>query len=113
MALITSAPETITGVCTSIFTSPPLAENEEVRVNIIITFGLPTVKAIYSNEEAQIAGLSTIKPYGVYFGPYVDSTLDSVVFKCSFMDATYTATEFTGVGNEITFTKDEEGGGTD
>lgn len=106
MALITSAPNTITGVLTQIFLSPAFGDEETPRVNWVINFELPTVKAIYTDEESQIADLSTIKPYGVFFKPYENNS-EEIELKCSFMGATYTAEDPDGtIGEEITFTKD-------
>ena len=105
MALITSAPATISGTLVQIFLSPPFGV-EESRVNWVVQFELPTVKAIYSDEEDQIADFSTVHPYGVYFKPYVNGDSE-VELKCAFMGATYTATDPDGtIGETITFSKD-------
>ena len=112
MALITTAPETISGKITAIFKSvAQLSEEKETfdasietaakaaemfmseRINLVINFtdsdGKPIygVKAVYTDEDDQIAALSTQKAYGVFFKPVLDS--GSAVLTAEFMGTTY------------------------
>lgn len=56
------------GKIIQIFTSPALTADEETdRINVVVQFNKETTKAIYTDEEDEIAGLTTQKGYGVYF----------------------------------------------
>ena len=107
MALITEAPATLTGTITALFSSVPQL-SETSRTNITVEFDAARVFAIYTDEEDQIAALSTQKYYCAFMGPVVNDD-DEYVLKVSYLGATYTcelAVASTALGLEITFTKD-------
>lgn len=93
MALITTAPETISGKITAIFKSVAQLSEDAERINLVINFtdsnGKPIygVKAVYTDEDDQIAALSTQKTYGVFFKPVLSS--GSAVLTAEFMGTTY------------------------
>ena len=59
---------TVYGKIVQIFTSPALTADEETdRINVVVKFDKETTKAIYTDEENEIQGLTTQKGYGVYF----------------------------------------------
>lgn len=106
MALITSAPATLTGTITGLFSSVPQL-SETSRTNITVEFDAARVLAIYTNEADQIEALSTQKDYCVFMGPVVND--NKYVLKVAYLDATYTcelAVATAALGLEITFTKD-------
>lgn len=108
MALITSAPATLTGTITALFSSVP-QPSKTSRTNITVEFDASRVFAIYTDEEGQIAALSTQKDYCVFMDPVVNDD-EEYVLKVSFLGATYTcelAVASAALGLEITFTKDE------
>ena len=93
MALITTAPETISGKISAIFKSVAQLSEQTDRINLVVDFtdanGKPIygVKAFYTDEDDQIAALSTQKAYGVYFSPVIDT--GSAVLTAEFMGETY------------------------
>ena len=102
MALITTAPETLTATIISIFSSDKLLSTEEGdRTNIVVAFEVDGVKAVYTDEENDIPALITQKEYGVYFG------VGESALTCEYMGEIYTGTiETLAVGEEITFKKE-------
>ena len=102
MALITTAPDTLTATIIQIFTSPALLDTEVGdRTNVIVQFNVDGVKATYTDEADDITALITQKEYGVYFG------IGEADLTCEYMGEVYTGSIDTlAVGEEITFTKE-------
>ena len=93
MALITTAPAAISGKISAIFKSVAQLSELTERINLVVDFtdasGNPIygVKAVYTDEDDQIAALSTQKAYGVYFAPVIDT--GSAVLTAEFMGEIY------------------------
>lgn len=102
MALITTAPETLTATIVSIFSSGKLLSTEEGdRTNIVLAFEVDGVKAVYTDEADDIPALITQKEYGVFFG------VGEADLTCEYMGEIYTGAITTlAVGEEITFEKE-------